>query len=41
MTEAEGLSLCDAVDWCGSSVTVREVTRLRRLAHDPAGGSDR
>ena len=35
MTEDEGLSVREAVDWCGSGVTVREVARLRRLAHDP------
>ena len=38
MTEDEGLSVPEAVEWCGSGVTVREVTRLRRLAHDPPGG---
>jgi hypothetical protein len=30
MTDDEGLSLREAVDWCGSSVTVRELTRLLR-----------
>jgi hypothetical protein len=30
-TDDEGLSVRDAVDWCGSGVTVREVTRLLRL----------
>ena len=40
MTNDEGLSLGEAVEWCGSgSLTVREVTRLRQLAHDPPGGS--
>ena len=35
MTDEEGLSVREAIDWCGSSgLTVREVTRLRRLAHD-------
>jgi hypothetical protein len=38
MTEDEGLSLREAVDWCGSRVTVREMTRLRRLAHEMPGG---
>jgi hypothetical protein len=39
MTNDEGLSLGEAVEWCGSgSLTVREVTRLRQLAHDPPGG---
>jgi hypothetical protein len=31
MTEDEGLSVREALDWCGSGVTVREVTRLLRL----------
>jgi hypothetical protein len=31
MTDDEGLSLREAVDWCGSGVTVREITRLLRL----------
>jgi hypothetical protein len=35
MTNKEGLSVREAVDRCGSGgLTVREVTRLRRLAHD-------
>jgi hypothetical protein len=29
----EGLSQREAVEWCGSGVTMREMTRLRRLAH--------
>ncbi len=41
MTDDEGLSVREAVDWCGSGVTVREVTRQRQLAHDPPGGSSR
>jgi hypothetical protein len=42
MTEDEGLSLREAVEWCGSGgLTVREVTRLRQLAHDPPGGGGR
>jgi hypothetical protein len=32
MTEVEGLTLSEAVDWCGDEVSVREATRLRRLA---------
>jgi hypothetical protein len=40
MTGEEGLSVRQAVEWCGRAVTVREVSRLRRLAHDaPGGGS--
>ena len=31
MTDDEGLSVREAVEWCGSGVTVREITRLRRL----------
>jgi hypothetical protein len=30
MTDNEALSVREALDWCGSRVTVREVTRLRR-----------
>jgi hypothetical protein len=41
MTEDEGLSVREAVEWCGSAVKVRELTRLRRLAHDPPGGGSR
>ena len=41
LTEAEGLSLGEAVEWCGETVTVREATRLRRLASEPqADGGD-
>jgi hypothetical protein len=32
LTEVEGLSLSEAVEWCGETITVREATRLRRLA---------
>ena len=37
MTNDEGLSLREAVGWCGSGVTVREITRLLRLegSHQP------
>ena len=42
MTEDEGLSVREAVEWCGSGcLTVREVTRLRQLAHGAPGGSGR
>ena len=42
MTEDEGQSVREAVAWCGSgALTMREVTRLRQLAHDPPGGSGR
>jgi hypothetical protein len=40
MTEDEGLSVREAVEWCGTGgLTVREVTRLRHLRHDAPGGS--
>ena len=32
LTEREGLSLGEAVEWCAETITVREATRLRRLA---------
>ena len=32
MTDAEGLSLRDTVEWCGGAITVKEAARLRRLA---------
>jgi hypothetical protein len=38
MTDEEGLSLREAVDWCGSGVTVREITRLRRPGVDQQDG---
>src|SRR5918994_570677 len=41
MTDDEGLSLREAVDWCGSGVTVREITRLRRLDRESSGQSRR
>ena len=41
MTEDEGLSVREAVDWCGSGVTVREITRLLRLDRSPSGRSRR
>jgi hypothetical protein len=34
MTEDEGLSVREAVDWCGDEVTTREATRLRRLVEE-------
>jgi hypothetical protein len=40
MTEEEGLSLRAAVDWCGSGVSVREVTRLLRPDGSHQGGRD-
>lgn len=31
MTEDEGLSAREAVEWCSDEITMREPTRLRRL----------
>ena len=39
ITEDEGLSVREAVEWCGDEVTTREATRLRRLVGD--NGADR
>jgi hypothetical protein len=41
MTVDEGLSVREAADWCGGGVTVRDVTRLRRLAQDSQGVTGR
>ena len=38
MSDDEGLSVREAVEWCGTGITVREVTRLRRLARDSQDG---
>jgi hypothetical protein len=38
MTDDEGLSVREVVEWCGSGVTVREITRLRRLDVDQQEG---
>jgi regulator of protease activity HflC (stomatin/prohibitin superfamily) len=40
MTEDEGLSVREAVDWCGGDLTVREITRLRRLDGSDQGARD-
>ena len=40
MTDEEGLSLREAVDWCGSGLTVREITRLLRLDGSHQRGRD-
>ena len=32
MTDVEGLTLAQVVDWCGDDLSAREATRLRRLA---------
>jgi hypothetical protein len=38
MTDGEGLSVREVVEWCGSGVTVPEITRLRRLGVDQQDG---
>jgi hypothetical protein len=38
MTEVEGLTLREAVEWCGEEISVREATWLRHLTHE--GGDD-
>src|SRR5215203_4406331 len=40
MTEDEGLSVREAVKWCGDGITVREITRLLRLDDAHQGGRD-
>jgi hypothetical protein len=40
MAEDEGLSVREAVDWCGSGVTAREITRLLRLDDGHQGGQN-
>ena len=40
MTNEEGLSLREAADWCGSGVTVREITRLLGLDGSHQGGRE-
>ena len=39
MIDEKGLSLREAVDWCGNGVTLREMTWLRRLAQEVPGGT--
>jgi hypothetical protein len=38
MTEDEGLSVHEAVQWCGDEITTREATRLRHLAQEGGQG---
>ena len=38
MTHIEGLSIREAVQWCGDGLTAREAARIRRLAE--ASGDD-
>jgi hypothetical protein len=35
MTDREGLSLREVVEWCCGEMTLREATRMRRLVNDP------
>jgi hypothetical protein len=35
MTDQEGLSIRDVVEWCGGAITRQEATRLRQLVNDP------
>ena len=42
MTSDEGLTLREAVDWCGARLTLREASRPRRMgaaANDPPENS--
>jgi hypothetical protein len=41
MTEDQGLSVREAVNWCGSGVTVREISRLLRLGGEHQVDRDR
>jgi hypothetical protein len=41
MTVDEGRSIREAADWCGGGVTVRDVSRLRRLAQNSQGVAGR
>ena len=38
MSVDQGSSVREVVEWCGTGITVREVTRLCRLAGDPRDG---
>jgi hypothetical protein len=39
MTEDEGLSVREAVKWCGGEISTREAVRMRRLAGDVEVGT--
>jgi hypothetical protein len=39
MTQVEGLTLREAVQWCGEEISVREATRLRHLTADTDDGA--
>ena len=38
LIEREGQSAGEAIEWCGNAITLREATRLRRLASEPQAG---
>jgi hypothetical protein len=40
MTTVEGVTLREAVEWCGDQIGIREATRLRRLARNDEGETD-
>ncbi len=40
MTGTEGLSLREAVQWCGDGISAREATRLRRLVDEPQSSAE-
>ena len=40
MTEDEGLSVREAVEWCGNVTTTREAARLRRINKDNGANGD-
>ena len=40
MTEDEGLSVREAVEWCGDEITNREMTWLRLLVEDYGADGD-
>jgi len=41
MTDVEGLTLAQAVEWCGEDLSLREATRLRQLSTAPRSGTGR
>lgn len=40
LTDVEGLSLREAIEWCGETLTAREATRLRRSVGKDADAVD-
>jgi len=41
MTEGEGLSVREAVEWCGDEITTREATRVRLVAKGVEAGAQK